>query len=114
MHELSIADAVVAVAVAAAGERRVTRVQLRVGHLRQVVPSALLFGFELVARGTVVEGAVLEIEPVGAEGRCRGCGAQGPQTEFPLRCAACGGLDLEVVRGEELCVEWLELEEPDT
>ena len=30
---------------------------------------------------------------------------------FPLRCSACGGLDLEIVRGEELLVDSLELEE---
>jgi Zn finger protein HypA/HybF involved in hydrogenase expression len=30
---------------------------------------------------------------------------------FPLRCEACGGLDLEIVEGEELHVEFLELEE---
>jgi Zn finger protein HypA/HybF involved in hydrogenase expression len=30
---------------------------------------------------------------------------------FPLTCAACGGLDVEVTAGEELLVDSLELEE---
>jgi hydrogenase nickel incorporation protein HypA/HybF len=111
MHELSIAEAVADVALRHAAGRRVTRVQLKVGHLRQVVPAALEFAFELVSKGTLLEGAELEIEAVEAAGRCRACGEESRLADFPLRCAACGGFDLEVIRGEELLVDSLELEE---
>ena len=57
MHELAIAQSVVAIADRHADGRRVASVQLKVGHLRQVVPSALTFAFELVAEGTALEGA---------------------------------------------------------
>jgi len=111
LHELSIAESVVQVAGHHADGRRITKVYLKVGHPRQVVPSALAFSFELVAQGTPVEGAELEIEEVPAVGSCRGCGAESRLESFPLRCEACGGLDLEIVEGEELHVEFLELEE---
>ena len=68
MHELAIAQSVVAIADRHASGRRVASVQLKVGHLRQVVPSALTFAFQLVAEGTVLEGAELEIEVVPAAG----------------------------------------------
>ena len=68
MHELAIAQSVVAIADRHAHGRRVASVQLQVGHLRQVVPSALTFAFELVAEGTALEGADLQIEVVGAAG----------------------------------------------
>lgn len=111
MHELSIAESVVRIASRQADGRRVSKVRMKVGHLRQVVPSALAFGFELLAEGTSVEGADLEIEQVPAEGRCRVCGTQSRLDGFPLQCVGCGGLDLEVIKGEELLVESLELEE---
>ena len=111
MHELSIAEAVVDVAVRHARGRPVAAVELRVGHLRQVVPSALEFAFELVAQGTVVEGAELAIEEVPAAGRCRRCGVESELNGFPLACVACGGVDLELLRGEELLVDALELHE---
>ena len=111
MHELAIADSVVRIACAHAAGRRVSRVELKVGHLRQVVPSALEFSFALVAEGTELEGAELAMEVVPAGGRCRTCGSDGPLPEFPLQCQACGGFDVEVLRGEELLVDALEIEE---
>jgi hydrogenase nickel incorporation protein HypA/HybF len=111
MHELSIAQSVAAIAERHAAGRRVHRVELRVGHLRQIVPSALEFAFELVAQGTPLEGAELAIEHVPAEGECRRCGEHTVMRGFPLACDRCGGLDLEVIAGEELEVESLELEE---
>lgn len=113
MHELSIAESVVRIASGHAAGRRVTRVELKVGRLRQVVPSSLEFSFELVAHGTPAEGAELAIEEVPAAGRCRVCGEESEQVGFPMRCTRCGGLDVEVTGGEELLVEELELEETE-
>jgi hydrogenase nickel incorporation protein HypA/HybF len=113
VHELSIAHAIVDVAARHAGDRAVSSVQVRVGHLRQVVPSALRFAFELCAHGTVVEGAELDLEHVAATGVCRSCGMEGDLPGFPLACPACGGLQVEVITGEELLVDSLELEEAD-
>jgi hydrogenase nickel incorporation protein HypA/HybF len=110
VHELSIAQAIVDVATRHASEARVVRVYVRVGQLRQVVPSALAFSFELCAHGTPVDGAELELEVIAAGVSCRRCGADSEPGGFPLACGACGGLDVEVVRGEELQVESLELD----
>ena len=111
MHELAIAESVVDIAVRHARGRRVVKVELEVGHLRQVVPAALEFAFELVAKGTAVDGAELCMREVPAAGRCRSCGADTPLPAFPLACQSCAGLDVEVTQGEELRVESLDLEE---
>ena len=114
MHELSLAEAVVEIASRHAAGRPVRKVELRVGNLRQVVPSALEFAFELLSNGTALEGAELVIEDVPARGRCRACAVETTMRSFPLQCSACGGLDLEVIAGEELLVDALELEETAT
>jgi hydrogenase nickel incorporation protein HypA/HybF len=111
MHELSIADAIVRIATGRAGERRVTRVEIKVGHLRQVVPDALEFAFGLVAEGTVAEGAELALAEIPVRVACTACATESPQTQFPLACPRCGSLDVDVVAGEELQVESLELED---
>jgi hydrogenase nickel incorporation protein HypA/HybF len=80
-----------------------------VGHLRQVVPDALLFAFELTARDTLADGAQLVLERVRATGDCRACGSRSELPGFPLACGACGSLDVEVATGEELCVDALDV-----
>jgi hydrogenase nickel incorporation protein HypA/HybF len=112
VHELSLADAVVTIAREHARGRRVAAVDVKIGRLRQVVPDALEFAFELVAAGTEVEGAELRVEHVPVRVRCARCAAENEVPDFPLACAACGSVDVEVVAGDELLVESLELEEP--
>jgi hydrogenase nickel incorporation protein HypA/HybF len=111
MHELSIAQSVASVALRHANGRRVSKVELKVGALRQVVPDALTFAWQMVTVETELEGSELAIVEVAAVGECRDCGARTQQAWFPFKCGACGALDVDVVAGEELSVESLELEE---
>jgi hydrogenase nickel incorporation protein HypA/HybF len=111
MHELALASAIVDACRRHAGGRTVAKVEVRVGRLRQVVPDALAFGFELTAQGTVVEGAELAIEEVAVRVACRACAAETEVDAFPFACGTCGSLDVEVTSGEEFELMALELEE---
>jgi hydrogenase nickel incorporation protein HypA/HybF len=111
VHELALADAIVAIAAEHAQGRRVARVEAAVGYLRQVVPDALAFSFELLANGTVVEGAELVLEEVPARIACPACEAETTVDSFPFACARCGGLDVQVIDGEQLQVIAIELED---
>jgi hydrogenase nickel incorporation protein HypA/HybF len=110
MHELAIAESLAEIAERHAAGRRVTRIEVHVGHLRQVVPAALEFAFELVAQGTALDGAELALVEVPVAGWCRSCGAESRPDGFPLTCRACGGWDFAVTAGNELRVESLDLE----
>jgi hydrogenase nickel incorporation protein HypA/HybF len=111
VHELSIASAIAAIAGEHAQGRRVTAIEVKIGRLRQVVPEALAFAFELTTAETELEGANLVVEHVPARVDCRACGAETEVAEFPLACASCGSADVDVVAGDELLVETLELED---
>jgi hydrogenase nickel incorporation protein HypA/HybF len=111
MHELALADAIVQTCCRHAGGRDVAKVELKVGRLRQVVPDALAFAFELVAQGTPAEGAELELVEVPVRIACRMCGNETEVESFPLACAHCGDLDVVVVAGEEFHIEALEIED---
>ncbi len=113
MHELALADGIVRVACEAAAGRRVERVEVKVGHLRQVVPSALEFAFALVAEGTAVDGAELAIEAVPARVSCRDCSLETVRNDFPLVCVPCGSFHVDVVAGEELLVDALVVVDDD-
>ena len=111
MHELSLSSAIVNTVVKHADGRPVSAVNLRVGHLRQVVPDSLEFYFEFVARGTVCEGAVLELEAVPGVLRCDACTADWEMDLPFFRCPECGGSEVSVVSGNEFEVESIEVEE---
>jgi hydrogenase nickel incorporation protein HypA/HybF len=113
MHELSIATAVLNTALKHADDRRVTAVRLRAGAMRQVVPESLLFYFEIVARDTPCEGATLELEQIEARLRCRACERQWSPRIPAFRCPDCGSADIAVAAGDELEVEYIEVEEQE-
>jgi hydrogenase nickel incorporation protein HypA/HybF len=111
MHELSIAEAIVAIADNHAAGRRVLAVDVKVGALRQVVPAALEFAFELTVQGSALEGAQLRMESIPAVGRCSDCGHISELDSFPFACAECGSVDLELIGGEELLVESIDIDD---
>jgi hydrogenase nickel incorporation protein HypA/HybF len=113
MHELSIATAVLNTALKHAADRRVTTVRLRAGAMRQVVPESLSFYFEIVARDTACEGATLELEQIEARLRCSACERRWSPQIPAFRCPDCGSADVEVAAGDELEVDYIEVEEQE-
>ncbi len=113
MHELSIATAVLNTAVKHAQDRPVSVVRMRVGRLRQVVPDSLLFYFEIVARATVCEDAKLEVVEIEAQVRCEACGVGWDLQDPIFRCPDCGSSEVRIVAGEELEVDYIEVEEQE-
>ena len=110
MHELALARAILTTAVDRAEGRRVMSVEVTVGALRQVVPSSLAFNFEVLARAAGCEGATLEQRLEPARLRCA-CGAEWELEELSFVCPRCGGPETQVVAGEELRVESIEVQE---
>ncbi|HEY5461547.1 MAG TPA: hydrogenase maturation nickel metallochaperone HypA, partial [Deferrimonas sp.] len=77
MHELGVANEILDVALAEADRhaaKKVTSIRLRVGVLRAIEPENLSFLFEHLARGTLAEGAFLEIEEEPVRVECEACG----------------------------------------
>jgi hydrogenase nickel incorporation protein HypA/HybF len=108
MHELSIANSIVEICAGRAGDARVIRVRLEIGQLAAVMPDAVRFCFDVCARNTVLEGAVLEIHEIAGRALCRDCGNEVVLEELVGRCA-CGSANLRVIAGEELKVKEMEL-----
>lgn len=108
MHELGITRNLVAICAEHARGAKVQRVTLVVGKLSSILPESIRFCFDICARGTVLEGAALEIEEPPGVGRCRVCQAQVALCASGGRCA-CGSRDLQVISGEELKIRDMEV-----
>jgi hydrogenase nickel incorporation protein HypA/HybF len=110
VHELSIASAVLETALRHAGGRRVTTVSVRAGAMRQVVPRSLEFYFDVVARDTPCEDAELRLIEIETELRCRACDLRWSPQIPAFRCPACGGAEVTITAGQELDVDYIEVE----
>jgi hydrogenase nickel incorporation protein HypA/HybF len=110
VHELSVASAVLETVERHAEGRRVVLVGLRVGRLRQVVPESLEFYWGIVTKGTEYEHAQLRLDEVEARLACSDCGERWEPDLPVFRCAGCGSAHVEISAGEELSVEYIEVE----
>ena len=79
-----------------------------VGKVSGVLPDALRFCFDLVAEGTTLAGARLEITEPNGRARCRACGAEFDVDDLLARCG-CGSVDLELTAGQEFLVRAVEV-----
>jgi hydrogenase nickel incorporation protein HypA/HybF len=104
VHELSICDAIARVVLDHAGDHDVRSVRVRVGALRQIVPEALTFCWDVVSRRPQLAGSRLEVDHVPGVVDCPSCGTRSTLTEFVLRCPECGTGPVRVVSGEEFLV----------
>ncbi len=108
MHELSIAQSIVATVCERAGKRPVHSVRVRIGALTAVVPDAMQFCFALAVEGTVADGARLDIEHRPGTVHCRACGADTALRDVLLLCP-CGSADVAVTAGRELQIVSMEV-----
>ncbi len=100
---------------ALAGGARVVAVTVRVGALSGVVPAALRFAWGPATAGTFAAGSRLDLEEVPLAAWCPACRAERELPAFPrLACPVCGAPTPEVLRGRELEILSMEIEDSGT
>jgi hydrogenase nickel incorporation protein HypA/HybF len=109
MHELAIMQSIVEAVCEVAGEARVTRVLLEIGSLSGVATDSIRFCFDLCAKSTALEGALLQIHDVEARARCCECNAEF-LAENSIAFCACGSAKVEILAGRELRIKEVELQ----
>ncbi len=113
VHEVSLIESVIALIEEqrrAQDFSRVRTVRLQVGALGHAEPASLNFCFDAVARGTVAEGARLEIELVAGAGRCAACQEIVPLEDRFAPCPLCANPHVRITAGRELRLAELEVE----
>ena len=92
MHEMSLAENILQ--LVESGARRA---------------EALKFCFASVSRGSMADGAVLEINHVAGLGHCAHCGREVPMRELYDACPACDAHPLRPLAGTEMRVREIEI-----
>ncbi|KPK90233.1 hypothetical protein AMJ80_08685 [bacterium SM23_31] len=113
MHEFSLAVNIFDIVLETVQKEKINRVytiNLDVGKLMAVVPESLIFGFEAVSKGTLLENTRLEINEIPVTVRCKKCGTESEIDEFIFMCPKCNGIDLEMLSGQDMQIVSLEVE----
>jgi len=125
MHEVQVMVEVLDAVLREANKRgaeKVTEVQLEVGELTFLGEEQMRFAFETITKGTIAEGAALDVVHVKGEVRCGGCGHEGPlaisddpafHVPFPvMACTRCGGA-VKISKGKDCVVKNVRMTVPD-
>ena len=113
MHELSLAQGILQVALKAAkqgGAERIVKVYVKTGAFSGVVPSYLDECFTLMSKGTPAEGATLEVEEVPVVVWCIDCGQESQIDRADACCPHCGSSQIRMIHGRECFVDRIEAE----
>jgi hydrogenase nickel incorporation protein HypA/HybF len=108
VHELGLCSSIVEAVERRAGDRPVARVRVRVGRLHHVHPEAFDQSFAIAAMGTVAENAAADLVFLPVRSRCTACGEAWDGDQIATACPACGGVEVELVGGDELTLESIE------
>ena len=112
MHEMALAESVLQIIEDCALKQRFARVKsvwLEIGALSGVEPEAMRFCFDAVMRGSVAEGAQLEIIAIPGSGWCMRCEDTVAMPERYAACPRCQGYALQPSGGMEMRVKELEV-----
>jgi len=105
MHEFGLCEGVLDAVRQRAGGRRVTGVRVRFGIRHAVDEESLAQAFGMMAEGTEVAGAAVELVTVPATIICPDCGFSGETTDLLATCPRCASANAEISGGDEMILE---------
>ena len=114
MHERSVVRALfshVSDLLAARGACRVISIRVRLGAFAGVEPVLFRLAFENMRQSSPFRDTTLNMETVDLEARCRDCGREFRVQSFEFVCPHCGGGKTDVIRGEDVTLESVTIED---
>jgi hydrogenase nickel incorporation protein HypA/HybF len=113
MHEQSIVESILALALEnaeKANANRILKIYLVVGELSGVVDEAVEFYFSFLAKNTIAAEATLSFKHIPVQLRCRKCNEIFSPDKLDLSCPNCKEQQVEIVAGRELFIDSLEVD----
>ena len=114
MHELSVTQSILKIALShaeKANAARVTDVYIVMGDLSTMVDDSVQFYWDLIAKDTIAEKAVLHFRRVPVELQCTSCNERYHPTDGAWTCPQCGGVGAKLITGEEFYVDAIDVDD---
>ena len=113
MHELAVTQSILKIVLRhaeQAGAKRITGIHIVMGELSTNVDDSVQFYWDLIARDTIAEGAILNFRRVPAQLQCMACFEKYHPGQGELICPKCGSVGAKIISGEEFSVESIDVE----
>lgn len=113
MHELGLTQNIVDIALQHAERekaQKILAITVEIGELSGVIAEAVEFAFDVCSKGTLAEGAHLEIRHIDGRGQCLDCNKQAKISTLTHVCPNCGSLALETIAGQEMKFTEMEID----
>ena len=113
MHELAVTQSILDISLRHAQKvdaKRIVTINLVVGKFSSVVDDSVQFYWDMIAEGTIAQGARLHFERIPAEMKCLDCGLTFEPNDETFVCPECLSPKVRISKGEELRVESIDVE----
>ena len=113
MHELAITQSLLDLVLeeaAKAGASKVLKINVVLGEMSGVVDQFVEFNFDLLSKDTAAEAATISFQNIPKQARCRKCNHVFHPEDICWSCPNCQSTELEMIAGNELYVESIEVE----
>jgi len=113
MHELAVTQSILEIALRNAEQadaKRVVQINLVIGKFSSVVDDSVQFYWDMIAEGTIAQGARLNFTRIPAELTCRDCGHAFEPDNQIFECPQCLSPRVRISKGEEMRVESIDIE----
>ena len=113
MHELSITQSILSIALEKANEvksSKITKINVTIGELAGIVDECVQFYFSFLSKDTIAAEASLAFERTPVQLRCRDCATVFSPGNSDWACPNCREQKIELVSGRECYVNSIEVE----
>ena len=113
MHELSVTQQILDIALSKAqeaGATEVKRINLVIGDMSSVIDDCIQFYFDFLSKDSIAQGAQLSFKRIPLKVRCHRCSCSFIPAETPWKCPQCQEWDIEVITGNEFYLDSIEVE----
>lgn len=110
MHEFSLTQNLLDIALKNANSRRIVNVHLWIGPFSDEREESIEFYWRDLAKGTLGEGARLHFKRVKAEMKCLACGGTFNLEDGQSLCVYCKSDRLQLLSGDEVRLESIDVE----
>ncbi len=113
MHELSVTENILEIAIRhaeRADARQIKDLYLVIGDLSSIIDDSVQFYWEILTKNTIAEESILHFKRIPTELECKNCNQAYHPDGKDLACPSCGGIQINIISGNEFYLESINIE----